>query len=199
VVDALVVEVPQLLAQLVQRLRDDGGTPDIVATCLATVEVVTSFFSLAADHIRPPVTFVQREVHDLREAFHEFDVVINCTGIGSRWLCNDPHVRGLAPRAVVVRLVRLLDDDAMEFMEETLKIMAYLTFYGRGRCSSPWPRSWLTQHARCRRTGLSPPWADTARATGRLRPNGADPQPGFDVVACVFTWLLSFSRVRRNR
>ena len=27
VVDALVVEVPQLLAQLVQGLRDDGGTP----------------------------------------------------------------------------------------------------------------------------------------------------------------------------
>ncbi|ELR18976.1 Damino acid oxidase [Acanthamoeba castellanii str. Neff] len=62
VVDALVVEVPQLLAQL-------------------------------------------REVHDLREAFHEFDVVINCTGIGSRWLCNDPHVYPLRGQILRVRQV----------------------------------------------------------------------------------------------
>jgi len=75
VVDALVVEVPQLLAQLVQGLRDDG------------------------------VTFVRREVHDLCEAFHEFDLVINCTGIGSRWLCNDPHVYPLRGQIVRVRQV----------------------------------------------------------------------------------------------
>jgi hypothetical protein len=39
---------------------------------------------------------------------------------------------------LVPLLVRLLDDDAMEFMEETLKIMAYLTFYGRGISPAMW-------------------------------------------------------------
>jgi hypothetical protein len=93
-VDALVLEVPQLLANLVQNLRDGGGTPPW------HVAVVRSY--TVSDTSRQ-VTFVQREVHDLRDTFHDFDVVVNCTGLGSRWLCNDPHVRALALQRVAMR------------------------------------------------------------------------------------------------
>jgi hypothetical protein len=37
VVDALVVEVPQLLAQLVQGLRDDGGTPPDIGSAVGAL------------------------------------------------------------------------------------------------------------------------------------------------------------------
>jgi hypothetical protein len=35
-------------------------------------------------------------------------------------------------------LVHLLNDDCMEYMEETIKIMSYLTFYGRDISPAMW-------------------------------------------------------------
>lgn len=39
---------------------------------------------------------------------------------------------------LVPLLVRLLEDDAMEFLEETLKILSYLTFYGHTISPALW-------------------------------------------------------------
>jgi D-amino-acid oxidase len=75
VVDALVLEVPQLLDHLMHCLASDG------------------------------VSFVKKEVHDIREACEAFDIVVNCTGIGSRWLLNDEQVFPLRGQVVRVRQV----------------------------------------------------------------------------------------------
>jgi hypothetical protein len=53
-------------------------------------------------------------------------------------ITKNPDLYQQVEPLLVPLLVRLLDDDAMEFMEETLKIMAYLTFYGHGISPAMW-------------------------------------------------------------
>ena len=38
------------------------------------------------------IVFVEREIIDLLEMSHQFDAVINCSGLGAKTLCNDEQI-----------------------------------------------------------------------------------------------------------
>jgi D-amino-acid oxidase len=70
--DVLVIEVPDLLKYLLEHFRELGGN------------------------------IVIKEVHNIDEAFEEFDIVCNCTGLGSRKLFNDELI--YPTRGQVIRI-----------------------------------------------------------------------------------------------
>lgn len=39
------------------------------------------------------VKFIQKKIHSFRELFDQTDLIINCSGLGSRELANDPTIR----------------------------------------------------------------------------------------------------------
>ena len=46
---------------------------------------------------QPKVRFVQKRLRNLDELIHEeYDFVINCTGVGARFLVNDTNIRPIS-------------------------------------------------------------------------------------------------------
>lgn len=75
----MIVETSQILSVLLQELRDQGGTVTYPIRCYVL-------------KLSYAVTFARKELHSINEAFDDFDIVVNCTGLGSRWLVNDEKV-----------------------------------------------------------------------------------------------------------
>ncbi len=72
--------------------------------------------------LRAQLRIESRTIHDLVELEREFDIVVNCSGLGARTLCNDPLVQ--SSRGVVLKVrnpgitrhMVSLDDDTLTYI-----------------------------------------------------------------------------------
>lgn len=58
------------------------------------------------------VTFKQRKLNSLKELTGEFDIVINCTGLGARKLCDDRRLVSIRGQVLKVYYHLLLSNFA---------------------------------------------------------------------------------------
>lgn len=72
--------------------------------------------------LREQLRIEPRTIDDLAELERDFDVVVNCSGLGARTLCNDPLVhpgRGVVlrvPNPGITRHMAALDGDALTYV-----------------------------------------------------------------------------------
>jgi len=48
------------------------------------------------------IVFKQRELNSLKELIDDYDIIINCTGLGARKLCDDRHLVSLRGQVLKV-------------------------------------------------------------------------------------------------
>lgn len=86
-----------------------------------------SFHRLLANR----VTFKQKELNSLKELTGEFDIVINCTGLGARKLCNDRRLVSI--RGQVLKVCYLIMLSILSLLINTILTFCLLFIYaGKG-------------------------------------------------------------------
>lgn len=52
-------------------------------------------------------TIVERKLESLKEIYEEYDIILNCTGLGAKKLCNDVNVLPIRGQVIQVKCLLL--------------------------------------------------------------------------------------------
>lgn len=89
-----------------RSMPEEGLPPGIARAYDITVPLIeTQIFLpwLQQELLQQGVAFIEKEIYNLNELATQYDVVINCTGLGAKKLCNDDEVIPVRGQVVLLQ------------------------------------------------------------------------------------------------